>query len=360
VTGQVSASPYGAGVPRPDADFPADPYPGAVPPTSFVHVDEHSHELTVDARAGWTVAGVPLDTWLRSRGVPPAARRVPVLTYGSNRCPGKITWLRRTLGLGREPVVVLRARTEGVAAVWAAGLRKRDGQRPAVLAAAPGVAEEHGVWLATPEQIAVLDRCEGRDVRFRLARLRTGTVRTEDGLLVEAPWCYVGHAEIRRPLLVDDAAVRCADLPQAAALALDGTAATGDGLDAVTVVGAPHPDEWPAALFVYGLLQPGSPSWPLVAPHAAGESRRVTVDGTVHDTGLGYPALLPGTGRRVPGWIVPLRDPVAALPDLDAYEGAAYRRVRLATSAGRPAWTYAWNGPVEGMPELPEGWPAAS
>ena len=70
-------------------------------------------------------------------------------------------------------MVVLRARTTGVAAVWAAGLRYRDGQRPAVLVAAPGVREEHAVWLATPEQIAVLDRCEGRDDRFRLARLRT-------------------------------------------------------------------------------------------------------------------------------------------------------------------------------------------
>ena len=41
---------YGEGVGSayPDADFPADPYPGAVPPFSFVHLDEHSHPLTFD------------------------------------------------------------------------------------------------------------------------------------------------------------------------------------------------------------------------------------------------------------------------------------------------------------------------
>jgi gamma-glutamylcyclotransferase (GGCT)/AIG2-like uncharacterized protein YtfP len=283
-----------------------------------------------------------------------------VLSYGSNRCPGKITWLRRELRLGADPVVVLLARTDGVSAVWAAGLRHRDGQRPAVLAATPGVVEQHAVWLATPEQIAVLDRCEGRDERFRLTRLHTGTVRTEDGLHIDAPWCYLGHAATRRPLLVDGAAARCADVPQDAALVLDGRAAPGDGLDADTVTGAPHPDEWPAALFVYGLLQPGGPSWPLVAPHAAGEAARTTVDGTVHDTGRGYPALRTGTGERAPGWVVPLRDPAAVLPRLDEYEGRDYRRVRLAGPEGRAVWAYSWEGPTDGMHTLPNGWLAAS
>ncbi|MGH3589270.1 MAG: gamma-glutamylcyclotransferase, partial [Pseudonocardia sp.] len=108
--------------------------------------------------------------------------------------------------------------------------------------AAPGVVEEHAVWLATPAQVAVLDRCEGRDVRFRLARLRSGEVHTEDGTRIDAPWCYLGHSTARRPLLVDGAPVRCTDLSQAAALALQGVPGPGDGLDAPTVVGTPRPD----------------------------------------------------------------------------------------------------------------------
>ncbi|HXV93417.1 MAG TPA: hypothetical protein VD813_08980 [Pseudonocardia sp.] len=233
--------------PRPDADFPADPYPGTVPPFSFAHVDGRAHPITASG-SGWRVVdgdgagpgGTGLDAWLAGRDAAPLAGRVPLLAYGSNRNPTKITWLREELRLGDEPVVVLRARTTGVAAVWAAGLRRRDGQRIAVLAAAPGVEEEHAVWMATPAQLAVLDRCEGRGERYRLARLHTGTVRTEDGSLVDAPWCYLGLSAIRRPLLVRGRPVRCADVPHAAALHLVGEPASGDGLH--TSSGVPRTD----------------------------------------------------------------------------------------------------------------------
>ncbi len=339
-----------------DAEFPADPYPGAVPPASFVHVDEVSHRL----RPGpWRVGEQALDRWLAERGAVPAAARIPVLAYGSNRCPSKITWLRRELGLGADPVVVLRVRTTGLAAVWAAGLRYRDGQRPAVLVAAPGVREEHAVWLATPAQIEVLDRCEGRDDRFRLARLPTGdavTVRAEDGALLADPWCYLGHGAIRRPLLVDGRPVRCAELPQALARELDGEPGPGDGLDAPTVVGEPHPDEWPAALFAYGLLQPGQQSWRLVAPHALGPPRPASVPGAVFDTGRGYPAWRPDVSGSTPGVVVPLREPAAVLPALDAYEGAEYQRVRVATADGTVCWAYAWAAATRGLRPLPTGW----
>jgi gamma-glutamylcyclotransferase (GGCT)/AIG2-like uncharacterized protein YtfP len=331
----------------PDARFPADPYPGAVPGTSFVHADGFSYLLR--HIGGWDVDGVGLDAWLEERGAEPLDRRVPVLAYGSNRCPSKITWLRAELGLGADPVVVLRAMTRGVAAVWAAGLRARDGQRPAVLAAAPGVVEEHAVWMATRDQVAVLDVCEGRDQRFRLVRLHTGEVRTEDGVLVEAPWCYTGAAEQRRPLLVGGAPVRCAEVGQAGALALVGEPAAGDGLDVTTVAGAPDPDDWPPALFTYGLLRPGQVSWDLVAPHAAGPPTPATVPGSVHDTGQGYPAWLPDGPGTTPGVLVPLRDPAAAFPGLDAYEGPEYQRVRVVTTERRACWAYAWTADRAGL-----------
>jgi gamma-glutamylcyclotransferase (GGCT)/AIG2-like uncharacterized protein YtfP len=312
-----------------------------VPDVSFAHVDGQSHVLDTES---WTVEGTPLDDWLAGHGAVLTAQRVPLLAYGSNRCPSKITWLRRALGMGADPVVALRVRTRGVAAVWASGLRRRDGQRPA----------EHVVWLATAEQIAVLDRCEGRDERFRLARLRTGEVYTAGGVRIREPWCYVGHGAIRRPLLVDGALVRCADLPQEAALWLTGEPGD-DGLDAPTVTGPPHGDEWPAALFVYGLLQPGQPSWRLVAPHSAGEPRRAAVEGAVYDTGLGYPALRPGVEGRAPGWLVPVRDPARLLPRLDEYEGGQYRRERVVAD-GTVCWTYVWADSFDGLRPLPAGW----
>jgi gamma-glutamylcyclotransferase (GGCT)/AIG2-like uncharacterized protein YtfP len=352
---------YGTGV-LPDHDYHADPYPGAAPACSFVHLDEVSHPLRPDftAAAGWRVAdhepdhdGTDLDDWLADHGAAPMAARVPLLTYGSNKCPSKITWLRRQLGLP-GPVVAVRARTRDVAAVWAAGLRQRDGQRPAVLAAAPGATEEHLLWFATPEQVEVLDRCEGRDDRYRLARPPI-TVRTEDGSLIGRPWCYLALGPVRQPLLVDGgdegraAPVRCADLPQSAARNLQGRPAPDDGLDAETEHGAPNPDQWPDALFAYGLLQPSGHGWPLVAPHASGEHRPATVHGAVYDTGLGWPALLldgPAghATDRVAGTLITLRDPETALPVLDAYEGPDYRRVRVRPDNDSPAWAYVWQG----------------
>jgi hypothetical protein len=220
-----------------DAQFPARPYPGARPDCSFVHVGGRGWLLRF--AQGWWVGARspdalpldarPLDHWLADRGAAPVAGRHPLLSYGSNVCPAKITWLRTELGLP-GPVVVLRARTEGLAAVWAAGRRVVDEQRPATLAAAAGAVEQHGVWLATDEQLAVLDACEGRGERYHLARVHTGRVTLDDGSTLPAPLAYVGACAARRPLLVDGTVVRCADVPQRVAAALEGRAADGDGL----------------------------------------------------------------------------------------------------------------------------------
>jgi gamma-glutamylcyclotransferase (GGCT)/AIG2-like uncharacterized protein YtfP len=380
-----------------DADYPELPYPGRAPGASYVHLDGATRGIGLPLRpepsafAGWRVgasgpdsgpgSGQDLDDWLAEHDVPPLAARVPVLCYGANRCPSKITWLRRRLGL-TGPVVVLASVTEGVSAVWAAGLRARDGERPAVLVAAPGAVERHAVWLATPEQVAVLDRCEGRGSRYRLSRLRTGRVCTEDGALIERPWCYLAAGPARAPLLVDGAPVRCAQLDQRAARELTGVPADSDGLTADEVGGAPHPDEWPDSLFSYGLLRPGRSGWPLVAPHAVGEPRPVLARGTRYDTGLGFPAMLLGPEPGVSGTLTRLRDPGRLLPVLDRYEGAAYRRVRLVLPAPEPdptddgtvnlsatdipagtvAWAYVWVGDRTGLrpdPPPPSGTSAA-
>jgi hypothetical protein len=203
-----------------DAYFPADPYPGTRPDCSFVHSDGAGYPLHT-APAGWR-------------------ERVPVLCYGSNACPAKITWLREELGLA-GPVVVVRARCEGLAAVWAAGFRARDGARPATLMAACGVTEWDAVWFATPDQIAVLDRCEGRGVRYDLARLRSGTVRLADGTEPEGVVSYVAAGAERMPLLVDGRPVRTAALDQHRARALRGVPATTHGLDAEEVRGSAFP-----------------------------------------------------------------------------------------------------------------------
>lgn len=197
----------------PDTGWPADPYPGARPPWSWVHADGLVHRLRP---APWAVGGTPLDDWLAARGAPGLAGRVPVLAYGSNACPAKVGLLRRD-GLA-GPVVVLRCTTVGVAAAWCAQRRLRDEQLPAVLVGAPGRVEEHALWLATPDQRAVLDACEGRGVRYRLVHLEPPVeVRTEDGALVPRPLAYVTGSAARAPMLHRGRVVPVADLDQSGA-----------------------------------------------------------------------------------------------------------------------------------------------
>ncbi|MEV0052090.1 gamma-glutamylcyclotransferase [Saccharopolyspora shandongensis] len=230
-----------------DVDYPEAPYPGARPDFSFVQLDGTGHPLAPDATvpSGWRVhaaaAAQPcLDRWLADRGAAPLRDRRPVLAYGSNACPSKITWLREQLGLA-GPAVVLRARCTGLAAVWATGLRARgDGQRPAVLAAAPGIVEHHAVWLATPEQRRVLDECEGRGARYRLVCLHgPERIGLEDGSELRHVLAYAGASRERAPLLVEGRPVRCAEVDQRAALGLSGAPAAGDGLVCAEITGEP-------------------------------------------------------------------------------------------------------------------------
>ncbi len=251
--GAMSSPPAVPGSPFPDTDFPADPYPGARPACSFVHHSTRGWVLAPDTgrRSGWSVldgsGAADLDSWLAERGEPALAERLPVLAYGSNACPEKVSWLRDNVGL-EGPAVVLRAEVAGLAAVWSAGVRARDGQRPAVLTAAPGVVETHAVWFVTPRQRRALDRCEGRGERYRLSWVR-GQVRLEDGVALKQVLAYTSRSDTpgqvtsshvdRSPLLVEGQPVRCAEVDQSSAVRLRGVPAGADGVDCVEVHGEP-------------------------------------------------------------------------------------------------------------------------
>lgn len=235
-------------------DYPADPYPGARPGTSFAELDGAGWVLspTTDEPSGWSVdtgrsVATDLDEWLAERGAAPMAERLPVLAYGSNESPGKLGWMRDTLGL-EGPAVVLVADVEGVAAVWCAGKRERDGQRPAVLAAMPDTTEQHAVWFATPEQRAILDQVEGRGERYRLGWVHA-PITLADGTRYEQVLAYSARPEVighdvaehlnRSPLLIDGQMVRVADMRQDEARLATGVSADSDGLEVTEVSGEP-------------------------------------------------------------------------------------------------------------------------
>lgn len=200
-----------------DANYPCEPYPGRRPAASFVHLDGVGHQV-VAAKApspsGFVLArdGLDLDHWLAEHDAAPVAARIAVLAYGSNACPSKVTWLREELGLP-GPAVVLTARCTGFAAVWAAGFRARDGVRPVTLTAMPGVVEEHAVWLATPEQVEVLDCCEGADLavrRYRREALPAAAVTVAGELALPSVEAYFGARTDRQPMLIDGRLARAA------------------------------------------------------------------------------------------------------------------------------------------------------
>ena len=335
-----------AGRAYPDADFPADPYPGAVPPFSFAHLDGHSHPLTFDV--SWRVGGAELDLWLAGHGAPPLAARVPRAVLRLEPQPEQDHLAAPGAGAGRAG---RRAARPHRGAGRGVGERVPRPRRAADLRARR---RARGVRAAR--------RLDGHARPGRGARPLRGPRRplpagpaghrrrvhsdTDDGLRIEAPWCYLGLSAIRRPLLVDGRPVRCADLGQAAALALDGVPAPDDGLSATTVRGAPDPDEWPAAVFVYGTLQPGHPAWPLLAGHAVG-ARGAPPSPDACATPASATRRCSPTGRRgAPGWVVTFATRPSCSRRLDRYEGPEYRRIRVAATPDdgprTACWTYAW------------------
>lgn len=121
-------------------------------------------------------------------------------------------------------------------------------------------------------------------------------------------------------------------------------------------------------VFVYGTLMPGELRWPSLEAYAVGW-QEATAAGQLWDTGRGYPAAVfhhlasdaTASGSRIPGVCVTLRDAAVdeAIAVLDAIEGegALYRRVTIASSAGE-AVSYEWLGDTAGLTLLPHGWPA--
>ena len=112
-------------------------------------------------------------------------------------------------------------------------------------------------------------------------------------------------------------------------------------------------------LFVYGTLRPGQQRWPFLAPFVIDEGQDDSVNGTLYDTGLGYPAArFDGLGN-IHGRTYPLRIDrlTEALELLDRVEGAVehlFNRVAITTSSGRQAWAYQHSGDAT-FPEITSG-----
>jgi gamma-glutamylcyclotransferase (GGCT)/AIG2-like uncharacterized protein YtfP len=110
------------------------------------------------------------------------------------------------------------------------------------------------------------------------------------------------------------------------------------------------------SLFVYGTLMPGRLRWPLIAADVVRQLPSA-IPGTLYDTGHGYPALVVGGDRRVPGWLLQLSERApTVLEELDVVEGPHYRRTDVTTVDGVRALTYAYIGDPAGFTVLDGPW----
>lgn len=112
-------------------------------------------------------------------------------------------------------------------------------------------------------------------------------------------------------------------------------------------------------LFVYGTLRPGDVRWSFLAPYAADDGVDDTVPGTVHDTGLGYPAAIFGGPGDIVGRTYRLRldrldEALRALDEEEDTVLGLYRRVVVTTGLGVVAWAYEYGDGLDLTP-IPSG-----
>ena len=124
-------------------------------------------------------------------------------------------------------------------------------------------------------------------------------------------------------------------------------------------------------VFVYGTLLPGDVRWRYLAQFATDGGQPDSVEGTLFDTGLDYPAAVfgPGDGPAdgtvggMAGTILgrTFRIPVEVLDDclavLDVEEdivGGRYRRISVTTRLGTEVWAYEYSDGLDLAP-IPSG-----
>lgn len=112
-------------------------------------------------------------------------------------------------------------------------------------------------------------------------------------------------------------------------------------------------------LFLYGTLMPGQLYHSRIA-YGVAWYEPAQAKGVLYDTGLGYPAALFGGDETIDGFVVHIRQSLAAeiMAEIDKLEdeGNEYRRVKIRTLDGLEVSAYEWIKPVAGLRELTEGW----
>ncbi len=158
---------------RAATSYRADPYPGEVPSGSFVLEAGRVRALERDSHGYVLDSGQALTRWLATR-----RPLVPLLSYGSNSCPGRLV---EKFGPHVDGVVALSGELVGAARVWSRQPSSR-GSVPMTLAHAPQVSEPAHLLLLPERHLTEMDRSEGRGGPFyslvRWSAVRCGSAAT--------------------------------------------------------------------------------------------------------------------------------------------------------------------------------------
>lgn len=198
--------------------YPTAPYPGEIPPGAFMIRHGKVHLVSIAGSTGKALDGLALDAM------------VPLLTYGSNACPGRLFEKFVTTGAQNEldGILVLPAHLHGAQTAWACKINSRNAV-PRTLVAGGSVPKAH-VLLLPRELVPRMDASEGRGRYFYDAvELTDATAEIENGGQWRSPVTYLGVGH-RGPLVVDSAVFTCDETTEADARQqiLDGRAACSD------------------------------------------------------------------------------------------------------------------------------------
>lgn len=107
------------------------------------------------------------------------------------------------------------------------------------------------------------------------------------------------------------------------------------------------------ALFVYGSSMPGMSRYDIISRYVT-RSARDTVQGSLYDSGLGYPLARFGGDGQIRGVVLWL-DPAtaeAALTEMTRVEAGLFHPVTVRTATGVSAQAYQWIGSTDGFPKI--------
>ena len=174
-------------------DFSSAPYPGEYPPYDYAVI--RGEVVPVQLTDSGLADRIGLDI------AASLATHIPLLTYGSNACPGRMVEKFGDDAERLHGILVFRAMASNLARAWCARPAS-SGVLPYTIVGAADETEVHVVLLPR-HLISIMDESEGRGASlYVVGRLTECEVRLPDGQTWQRPLTYIGTGKFG-PLVID-------------------------------------------------------------------------------------------------------------------------------------------------------------